>query len=546
MMATWESQQTTTTTSTPQVKFETSPAESLLSVPGETYPSLFPTTSALNPLESVMTPQSYTEERLGDSATVQSTPSPSPENPEKKPTKKRKSWGQVLPEPKTNLPPRKRAKTEDEKEQRRVERVLRNRRAAQSSRERKRQEVEALEQRNRQLEELLRNQQKTNEMLMDELNKLRRGSGVSRSSSPLDGFQPSPLTLSQPLFGSSQDGAAQDKSGMINDFILMPEQDGTVDPASLSPELSPVPDDTFPESSTAEEAATAPTSTTTSDETQHPAAVLCDLQCPSVEVPQSWTASRQPAPLALSLFLQLQTLLTASSVMLSAFRHPLTLIRGALKANLVLHPTPSILSTIIWLVTRPPNFRTSTSTSSSAPTTSAAQFQARPREATWLPKNTRTQHSASSTLRIRSLRKLLTSSPILARPLKDATMGLLRLVSEKGRDDRVEELAVGSPGIKGDQSRGPQTWPDGTSLPSREVLLTLLWAITVEERKLLSSKEATIASSPDSRLGLSSVPGEQTVIPSQNIVLSVTTTSKREREMTELELGGGKRIRLSP
>ncbi|KAG8530096.1 uncharacterized protein KY384_005578 [Bacidia gigantensis] len=64
---------------------------------------------------------------------------------EKRSSKKRKSWGQELPTPKTNLPPRKRAKTEDEKEQRRIERVLRNRAAAQSSRERKRQEVEKLE-----------------------------------------------------------------------------------------------------------------------------------------------------------------------------------------------------------------------------------------------------------------------------------------------------------------------------------------------------------------------------------------------------------------
>lgn len=54
--------------------------------------------------------------------------------------KKRKSWGQELPEPKTNLPPRKRAKTADEKEQRRIERVKRNRLAAHNSRERKRQE----------------------------------------------------------------------------------------------------------------------------------------------------------------------------------------------------------------------------------------------------------------------------------------------------------------------------------------------------------------------------------------------------------------------
>nr|BBB86738.1 transcription factor Hac1 [Ogataea thermomethanolica (nom. inval.)] len=44
-----------------------------------------------------------------------------------------------------SLPPRKRAKTEEEKEQRRVERILRNRRAAHASREKKRRHVEYLE-----------------------------------------------------------------------------------------------------------------------------------------------------------------------------------------------------------------------------------------------------------------------------------------------------------------------------------------------------------------------------------------------------------------
>ncbi|KAG0133442.1 hypothetical protein HOY82DRAFT_604937 [Tuber indicum] len=58
--------------------------------------------------------------------------------------KKRKSWGQELPIPTTNLPPRKRAKTEEEKEQRRIERILRNRAAARSSRERKENQIEAL------------------------------------------------------------------------------------------------------------------------------------------------------------------------------------------------------------------------------------------------------------------------------------------------------------------------------------------------------------------------------------------------------------------
>lgn len=66
--------------------------------------------------------------------------------PEKKPVKKRKSWGQQLPTPTTNLAPRKRAKTAEEKEQRRVERVLRNRAAAQKSREVKKQQLEKIEQ----------------------------------------------------------------------------------------------------------------------------------------------------------------------------------------------------------------------------------------------------------------------------------------------------------------------------------------------------------------------------------------------------------------
>lgn len=46
---------------------------------------------------------------------------------------------------KSTLPPRKRAKTKEEKEQRRVERILRNRRAAHASREKKRRHVEFLE-----------------------------------------------------------------------------------------------------------------------------------------------------------------------------------------------------------------------------------------------------------------------------------------------------------------------------------------------------------------------------------------------------------------
>ncbi|KAF1812937.1 hypothetical protein P152DRAFT_449035 [Eremomyces bilateralis CBS 781.70] len=92
-------------------------------------------------------------EQLNMSTASSPSPSPSSCTSDVKPSvKKRKSWGQQLPEPKTNLPPRKRAKTEDEKEQRRIERVKRNRLAAHNSRERKRLEVEKLDTEKQRLE----------------------------------------------------------------------------------------------------------------------------------------------------------------------------------------------------------------------------------------------------------------------------------------------------------------------------------------------------------------------------------------------------------
>ncbi|OAQ60490.1 transcriptional activator hac1 [Pochonia chlamydosporia 170] len=246
----------------PMTKFEASPAESFMSLPGDNYTSLFapttPSSSTINPLD-MMTPQSHSEDKqtpqlpvISEEAESPATENaPSSDKSEKKQTKKRKSWGQVLPEPKTNLPPRKRAKTDDEKEQRRVERVLRNRRAAQSSRERKRLEVEALEIRNKELEDMLMNAQKANLMLVEELNRVRRDSGVvTRSSSPLSSLRDAPLSLSQELF-SSQDGhkAHQERAANLVEHLMKSTANPTVNPASLSPELSPVPDE--PESHSA-------------------------------------------------------------------------------------------------------------------------------------------------------------------------------------------------------------------------------------------------------------------------------------------------------
>lgn len=65
------------------------------------------------------------------------------------------------------LPPRKRARTKEEKEQRRIERVLRNRRAAHASREKKRRHVEQLEKYAKQLEACLSAFSKVNSQLLD-------------------------------------------------------------------------------------------------------------------------------------------------------------------------------------------------------------------------------------------------------------------------------------------------------------------------------------------------------------------------------------------
>ena len=112
-------------------KYEESPTESLLSAPGEIYTSLFHTQHPLQAADpnAVMTPPSiecdskqdialYTPDASAladdDMASMPGTPDDRFSSPfegdagdaDKKPTKKRKSWGQVLPEPKTNLPPR--------------------------------------------------------------------------------------------------------------------------------------------------------------------------------------------------------------------------------------------------------------------------------------------------------------------------------------------------------------------------------------------------------------------------------------------------------
>lgn len=607
----------------PELKFENSPAESFLSAPGDMYPSLFggSVDATVDPSE-MMSPSSLHEDpdqaeldllsgiaAAADSASADPTSAATPAEAgsEKKPTKKRKSWGQVLPEPKTNLPPRKRAKTEDEKEQRRVERVLRNRRAAQSSRERKRLEVEALEQRNKQLEQKLAQSQDIIMSLFEKIEKMRTDSGVVSRQTP--------VTLSQELFSSHDalsaampSGTSQErKQSLVDELLRSTQSQTTVNPASISPALSPVADEApspAPEQLDAARTAATTSSASTSadnaaadvspDLTQHPAEVLCsDLQCRSAEASQP---SRQPVVAsssrtpwtsspALALSWRLTLLLTSTAAIFSAFQRPLTLIAMSLKAGFSLPPTALILNTIIWLVTRPSLSRrrrqastsstsTSTSTATSRPTptsrSSSTLALPAPRRATATSWASASSSTPSTTLRLRLLRKILTCSPSLARPLSDATLSALRLVQSEERRgvDRVNRGAESPDAVKPEMGHAPSgtagstgaagAWLKGVALPSKEVLLTLVWAIKVEERminirarKRVGSPSATSVAAPGrlptsvAKIGAPLAASSDARTVNHKILLTIQhSKAKRARGLDEASAACGKRRRM--
>ena len=209
-------------------------------------------------------------------------PSPSPEDPspastdsksDSKPAKKRKSWGQVLPEPKTNLPPRKRAKTEDEKEQRRIERVKRNRLAAHNSRERKRQEVEQLQSEKEALERSMK-------AMREQMNRMAAELKAFRKRHP-NSLPESDITAS-----------IEDYDILQSDTIC-PRQASFPSPESMDSMDTPRESSSQPSTPAYSETAAIET-----DQTQHPAAMLCDLQCQSVSPRLSTTS---PSPFQISM-----------------------------------------------------------------------------------------------------------------------------------------------------------------------------------------------------------------------------------------------------
>ena len=371
----------------------------------------------------------------------------------KKPTKKRKSWGQELPTPKTNLPPRyattnpiysrlltpkysKRAKTEDEKEQRRIERVLRNRQAAQSSRERKRQEVEKLEgeksfieQQNESLKKQLMIYEHENFLLGQKLAKMtarmeaidQGSSGTTRPSSPRLGGLPDSPPLGPDLLPREQ-FIKQELSDEYPYNLPTPQHShGAPSSSCASPSTA-----TYSESSTPAimnldlYALHAP-----SDMTQHPAAMLCDLQCQSAEACQTAIQPTTRRAASIQSYTTNPLYLILSSAVYSQLMHPLRMIFISLRTGLPLPAsmmkTPMALPLIRWLISTPANLLPPSPTEATTP--NPTRTTTSPAKATSTPEAT---HSRVPILRLRLLRRLLLSSPSLARPLRAATGRALR------------------------------------------------------------------------------------------------------------------------
>ncbi|PGH23016.1 hypothetical protein AJ80_02931 [Polytolypa hystricis UAMH7299] len=397
--------------------------------------SPFSSFSAMSPSPGADIPQltispSETTLKFEEGSSSPTVETPRPE--EKKPVKKRKSWGQELPIPKTNLPPRKRAKTEDEKEQRRIERVLRNRAAAQTSRERKRLEVERLEGQKKEIEEQneflvrrLAQMEAENNRLNQQVAQLSAEIRSSRGTSPQSVSGTASPTLAPVLFKKELDELSIDK---------IPFQ------TPINSESTPIVKASDP--------------IETPDMTQHPAAVLCDLQCQSAES-MNQQALHNPSltpdqmwMLALQAIMQ-HLFLTMTSTVYSTVMLPLSQIFHSLKEGSPLMFSPEEihqhLPLILWLISTP-------------------------------SLSTLTASSPRSVFRIKLLTRLLECSPALARPLRDATSRALQLAASdllpSGR------LSSGPPG-----SRGPQDW---------ELLLTTIWAIDCIEKSAHKQKMSAI------------------------------------------------------
>lgn len=234
---------------------------------------------------------------LDDATDNEQTPSvqPSTESEQGR-KKKRKAWGQAIPDFKVVLPPRKRAKTAEEKEQRKNERVIRNRRAADKSRQRQKAAYADLEITKARMEQenvALRQALAQYQIRFGEL------PGVSTTFTEIatnNGLVHQP-PLALPSDASATTFKYEDSPGTSVDLdsfssVTSPQPTLSYDSprlsqsmersTSLTPALFPPQDQSLPPLNEAfEPLLSLANPTEVPDLTQYPAAILCDLQCQS-------------------------------------------------------------------------------------------------------------------------------------------------------------------------------------------------------------------------------------------------------------------------
>ena len=111
-------------------------------------------------------------------------------------------------------------------------------------------------------------------------------------------------------------------------------------------------------------------------------------------------------------------------------------------------------------------------------------------------------------------------------------MEVLRLVSSEGSmvdrvsgDDVSAEAAAGGKSQRQQHRSGPTPWLNGAALPSKEVLLALLWVLKVEERRLQIRNQIKVT-----KPGTPSVPKTTTPTMSKTYVLKVLPKRGREAD----------------
>lgn len=271
--------------------------------------------------------------------------SPAPSDHSSK--KKRKAWGQPVPEIKQILPPRKRAKTAEEKEQRKNERILRNRRAADKSRQRQKAAVADLEvrqirieQENASLRELVARYEsrfgKQEDFPAPELEFEDLANGESTPTPHNTKASPAPS-----LYASESE---QPQPTLVQSDSSSPLK---LESPSLAPQLNLIHEHS--EAASADSMTPFSSFPSVSGLTQYPAVILCDLQCQ----PETWAiklpavSSDQISQVGLSYLLQVLQTLTIFQTFSTTTLWPLCKIFQILAQKLSTTSTDQDFSSIV-------------------------------------------------------------------------------------------------------------------------------------------------------------------------------------------------------